>query len=88
MVAGHAITQLPQPERQQVIMGLFSGDKNKGSSDSGETQKKLRQQKKKLALDQQINDLRMKQAELQGRGGGSDNFWGGPDTWFSSDWDP
>lgn len=69
-------------------MGLFGGDKSKGSSDSGETRKRLKQQKKKLALDQQINDLRMQQAKLQDGGGGSDNFWGSPDTWFSTDWDP
>jgi hypothetical protein len=75
-------------------MGLFSGDKSKGSSDSGETRKKLKQQKKKLALDQQINDLRMQQAELQGKGdswfggggdsGGEGSFW---TDWYGKDWD-
>lgn len=69
-------------------MGLFGGDKKKGSSDSGDTAKKLKQKKKTLGFDQQIADLQLKKANAAGDRGSGEAGDGWTTTWWNTDLDP
>jgi|RhiMetStandDraft_4_1073278.scaffolds.fasta_scaffold721869_2 hypothetical protein len=65
-------------------MGLFGGGNKKSDSDKSETLAKARQRKQTAEIDQEIAELQIRKAQIQGGKDSGGDFWA---TWWNEDWD-